>query len=127
MVPYLVRPCRGPVELVDGVEFAAGERDGRLNAVVTLCAGSLHATAALGAVCAHVLDVYRCGDDLDVSEGELGALCDDAPVQRDHRAAIVVQSVAVAAALVSVEVHTAELLQFSERRERGEWSGQEGP
>ena len=51
--------------------LAAGERDGRLHVVVTFCASLLHAAAALGAVCARVLDVDRCGDDLDVSEREL--------------------------------------------------------
>ena len=66
MVPHLVRPRGRSVELLDGIELAAGERDGRLDPVVALGAGSLHAAAALGAVCADVLDVDRCGDDFDV-------------------------------------------------------------
>src|SRR6266436_5216390 len=81
----------------------------RLNAVVALRAGSLHATAALGAVRTHVLDVDRRGDDFYVCEGELRALGDDAPIERYHRAAIVVQPVAVASLLVRVKVHAAEL------------------
>ena len=71
VVPHLARSHRGPVELLDDVELATGERDGHLDVVVTFCASALHAAAALGAVCAHVLDVDRCGDDLNVSEGEL--------------------------------------------------------
>ena len=109
MVPHLVRQRRRPVELLDHVELAAGERNGRLDAVVALRAGGLHAAAAPRAVRTHVLDIDRRGDDLNIREGELRALCDDTPVERDHRAAIIVQPVAVAALLVRVEVHAAQL------------------
>jgi hypothetical protein len=119
VVPHLVRPRGRPVELLDDVELAAGERDWRFDTVVALGAGSLHATTALSAVCAYILDVDCRGDDLDVREGELRALSDDTPVKRDHRAAVVVQPVAVAAALVRVEVHPAELREPTFRNGEG--------
>lgn len=49
------------------------------------------------------------GDDLDVVERELRALGDDAAVEGDEGAAIVVEAVAVAALLVSVQVQAAGL------------------
>jgi hypothetical protein len=109
MVPHLIKQRRRAVEFLNDVEFAAGESNGRLDAVVALRTGRLHATTALRAVRTHVFDVDRSGDDLYVREGELRALSDNAPVERYHRAAIVIQPVAVASLLVRVEVHAAEL------------------
>ncbi len=83
--------------------------------MVALRTGRLHATTALRAVRTHVLDVDRSGDDLHVREGELRALSDDAPVECYHRAAIVIQPVAVASLLVRVEVHATELSQKEDR------------
>ena len=128
VVPHLILPHRRPVALLDRVELAAGERDGRLDAVVALRAGGLHTTAALRAVRAHVLNVDRRRDDLDVGEGELRALGDDAPVERDHRTTVVVQSITIAALLVRIEVHTAELhrqqgVRFLSETEKGGMSG----
>lgn len=109
MVPHLIRQRRRSVEIFNGVEFAARESNGRLNAVVALRAGRLHATTALRAMRTHILDVDRSRDHLHVRKGELRALSDNAPVERYHRAAIIVQPVAVASLLVRVEVHAAEL------------------
>jgi hypothetical protein len=128
VIPHVVWRRRRPVEFCDHVKLAAGERDGRLDAVITLRRGGLHATAALRAVGTHVLDVDRRRDDLDVREGELRALRDDASVKRDHGAAVIVQPVAVAALLVRVEVHAAQLptekLTFFQRRDKKrKWYG----
>jgi hypothetical protein len=109
MVPHLIRQRRRAVEFLNGVEFTARESNGRLDAVVALRTGRLHATTALRAVRTHILDVDRSGDDLYVREGELRALSDNAPVERYHRAAIIIQPVAVASLLVRVEIHAAEL------------------
>jgi hypothetical protein len=118
MVPHLIRRRRRAVEFLNHVKFAARESNGRLDAVIALRTGRLHATTALRAVRTHVLDVDRSGDDLYVREGELRALSDDATVERYHRAAIVIQPVAVASLLVRVEVHAAEL-RLSETEEGG--------
>ena len=109
MVPHLIRRRRRAVEFLNDVKFAAREGNGCLDAVVAFRTGRLHATTALRAVRTHVLNVDRGRDDLYVREGELRALSDDAPVERYHRAAIVIQPVTVASLLVRVEVHTAEL------------------
>jgi hypothetical protein len=109
MVPHLIRQRRRAVEFLNGVEFTPRESNGRLDAVVALRTGRLHATTALRAVRTHILDVDRSGDDLYVREGELRALSDNAPVERYHRAAIIIQPVAVASLLVRVEIHAAEL------------------
>lgn len=58
---------------------------------------------------AHFLDVHSGGDDLDVVERELRALSDDLAVEADERAAVVVETVAVASLLVRVEVDTTSL------------------
>jgi len=55
------------------------------------------------------LQVDRGGDNFNVVQGELGALGDDLAVEGDERAAVVVESVAIAALLVGVEVETAGL------------------
>ena len=109
MVPHLIRRRRRSIELLNHVEFATRERDGRLDAVVALRAGSLHASAAPRAVRTYVLDVDCRGDNLHVCEGELRTLRNDASVERYHRAAVIVQPVAVASLLIRVEVHAAEL------------------
>lgn len=49
------------------------------------------------------------GDDLDVVERKLRALGDDAAVEGDEGAAVVVEAVAVAALLVRVQVQAAGL------------------
>ena len=67
-------------------------------------------TAALGrAVRTHIGEVDGRRDDIDVLEAELVALRDDLAVERDQGAAVVVHAIAIAAALIRVEVHTAEL------------------
>ena len=109
MVPHLVRQHRRPVELLNCIEFPTGESDVRFDAVVALRASSLHAPAAPRTVRTHILNVDRCGDDLYVCEGKLRTLRDDATVECYHRAAIIVQPVAVTSLLVRVEVHTAKL------------------
>ena len=109
MVPHLIRRCRRAVEFLNDVKFATRERNGCLDTVVALRTGRLHATTALRAVRSHVLNIDRGGDYLYVREGELRALSDNAPVECYHRAAIVIQPVAVASLLVRVEVHAAEL------------------
>lgn len=70
--------------------------------------------------CAHVLNVDRRGDNLNVCKGELRALHNDAPVQRVDGATAVVQPIAVATALVHLEVHAAGSLQFQKGKERGQ-------
>ena len=69
----------------------------------------MHIATGLCPMCTYVLDVDRRGHDLDVVQAELRALRDDLAVQRDHRAAVVVQAIAVAALLVRVQVDAAEL------------------
>jgi hypothetical protein len=60
-------------------------------------------------VCPNPLQVDGRGNDLDIIEGELGALSDDLTVQGDEGAAVVVKAVAVAALLVGIKVETAGL------------------
>ena len=109
MVPHFIRQRRRSVELLNGVEFAARESNRRLDAVVALRTGRLHATTALRAMRTHVLDVDRSRDHLHICEGELRALSDNASVERYHRAAIVIQPIPIASLLIRVEVHAAEL------------------
>lgn len=56
---------------------------------------------------AHLLNVDRGNDDFYVVEGKLGALSNDVAVQSDEGAAVVVESITVAALLVRVEVDPA--------------------
>lgn len=58
---------------------------------------------------AYSVQVDGGGDDFNVAEGELGALSDDDSVDGDEGGAVVVESVAVAALLVRVEVDPADL------------------
>lgn len=71
-----------------------------------------------------LLDVNGGNDDFYVVEGELGALGDDVAVQSDEGAAVVVESVAVAALLVGVEVDTTGL--YAKGSARIYHGGQEG-
>ena len=107
MVPRLL-PLRH-FELDEVVPFARAE--GRLDADarVALGHGGLEAPAAACAVRAHVLDVNGRSDDFYVVQRELRALCDHPPVHDDHRAAVVVQPIAIAPLLVSVQVNPAGL------------------
>ncbi|KAI3479823.1 hypothetical protein L1887_58119 [Cichorium endivia] len=69
----------------------------------------LHATALGATVRAHIVQIHRRRDDLHIVERELRALRDDDAVDRDERAAIVVEPVAVAALLVGVQIDAAQL------------------
>jgi hypothetical protein len=83
-----------------------------LDTLIALRARRLETPAVLPrAVRADLLNINRGRHDLDVVEAELRALRNDGPVERDHRAAIVVQPVAVAALLVRIQVHAAKLLR----------------
>ena len=101
-------------ELDEVVPLARAE--GRLDADawIALGHGGLEAPAAACTVRAHVLDVNGRSDHLYVVQRELRALRHYPPVHDNHRAAVVVQPVAVASLLVCVQVDTAGL---SRRRE----------
>lgn len=113
MVPHL-KCLPGHDEVPRFALLADAERVSRqcplnLDTLVALRGRSLHAARARGAVRAHILYVDRRSDDLNVLERELRALCDDVPICRDQRAAVVVKPVAVAALLVRVKVDAADL------------------
>ena len=77
--------------------------------MIALRASRLVAAAACRAVRADVLDVDCRGDYFDVLERELGALGDDAAVDDDEGAAVVVEAISVAPLLVRVEVYASKL------------------
>ena len=79
------------------------------DALVRLCLSSLHPSRAACAVRPHGLEIERGGRNFHLVERELAALGDDTPVERDERRAVVVQSLAIAALLVGVEVDSSQL------------------
>lgn len=62
----------------------------------------LHTSRAFGAVRTDILNVNRSSNDLDVLEGELGALSDYEAVDKDHGTSIVIQAISIASLLVRV-------------------------
>jgi hypothetical protein len=77
--------------------------------MIPLCYGSLHASAAHGAMSANVLDVNCRRHNLDIVEGKLRALGNDAAIQSNEGTTIVIETVAIAALLIRVQVNTSLL------------------
>lgn len=123
MIAHLLQlPDDELAEVLDLVLQTVGEREVDLDAFIALCGRGLVAPATRRAVGTYVLDIDGRGDHLDVLQRKLRALRDDAPVDDDHRASVVVQAVAVAALLVRVQVDAASLQVFVVRR-RALWCG----
>lgn len=79
------------------------------DALETLGLSSLDTSRAPPTMSADFLNVDRGRDDLDVVERELRALRHDLAVDRDERAAVVVESITIASLLVCVEVYSSGL------------------
>lgn len=81
MVPHFDLPRLLPAHLSLSL-VPDGKVD--LDPLVLLSLGGLHAPARLGSVCSDSIQINGGGDDLDVSERELGALGEDDSVENDH-------------------------------------------
>lgn len=60
---------------------------------------------------AYIFDINGGRHDFDIVQGELGALCDNLAVQCDKCTSIIIETVSVAALLVSIEIYAAKLLR----------------
>lgn len=56
-----------------------------------------------------IIEIQRTSNDLHVIQGELTSLSDDAAIEGDQGAAIIVESIAIAALLIGIEVDATQL------------------
>jgi hypothetical protein len=108
----------------DSPDHAIGrKRKVDFNARIAFRAGSLVAPRVLAdAVRANIFDVYRSRNNLDIGERELRTLCNNGPIERNERTAVVIEAIAVATLLIRVKVDTTELPKqsiFTFREEDG--------
>ena len=92
-----------------GVQIGAVARQTyvRLDARVDGVVDGLHPSRRLESVAPHVLQVHRRRHNLDIPERELRALRHNLSVHPNHRTAVVVEPVAVAALLVGIQIDAA--------------------
>lgn len=109
VVPRFIVVKNKILKVPDAIKPIPGECEIYFDPLVTFRRCRLHASATNRPVGTNVFKVNGGCHDLDVVEGELGALCNNFPVHSNHGAAVVVQAVAVAALLVRVQVDSSEL------------------
>ncbi len=89
----------------DLLELASTQGKWDFDAMISLRLGRLHAATTLGSVCSYVLYVdCRC-HNFYVIQRELRALGNDFAVDRNERASIVVEAIAVTPLLIGIQVY----------------------